>query len=376
MAFSFLLTSVSQTTKVYSRMVIVITIDDCIDNDSARSSQHSKCNTMIVCELLCYITCKYNKFESVKIASIVSDFYSPEDFCQSKKTLVEAVDALGPDKWPRPPNRKPSDKNRAKNEVNDILSVFTYIIENNLTDALPKWVAVNVENLPTVSLEVSDLGCLKKMDQIDSKLEKFTATKISNTDNSTEYRPTEGYSTSTSLPGSQTGSTWADVVHTPTLTGAYGGRAETTDVDTDVQENDTERYQLVGGKRRKLRSPGQDLRPLLKTTTSQPPAKPKPKTVIGSNAVCTLKAARELKKNRIFAVSNISTDITCDMVMQWLTESDIRVNNVFLGKSRFENTNLFRVNIDANDAEKFHSSNVWGPHIIVRDWVFKAQSKD
>ena len=31
------------------------------------------------------------------------------------------------------------------------------------------------------------------------------------------------------------------------------------------------------------------------------------------------------------------------------------------------------VNIDANDIDKFNSDDVWAPHIVIRDWVFKPK---
>ena len=330
----------------------------------------------------------------------MSDFYSSDDICQSKKILVEAVDALGIDKWPKPPNRKIADKNKAKNEVNDILGVFTYVYENNLIDLLPRWVTINVENLPKASLEDGDLRCLvNKMDILNAKLDKLNAVNTNkDTSLATDYRHID--TASTSLQGKtapRSGRTWADVASTPTISGAYGGavgaygggsrdhgggarlyREGAATTDTDGHETDSH-----GGagysKKRKLRSPTSgDRHQLRSPDIRNHPAnlKPKPKTVIGSNASCSLKAARELKKNRIFAVSNCSVDTTCEILTLWLTESGIRTNNVFLAKTKFENSNAFRVNIDASDADKFTCKDLWGPHIIVRDWVFKAQRSD
>ena len=175
------------------------------------------------------------------------------------------------------------------------------------------------------------------MDNIDLKLNKLTA--INTTDRpiglATDHSHIDGYSASTSLQRNtvpRPSRSWADVTaNTPTMTGVpgraagaygggarpYGGRARgngggkeaygreagvsgggvaTTDIDTDGQESDMQGYQLINGKKRRLRSPGQDPRSLLNSATHQQPAKPKPKTVIGSNTACTLKAARELTK--------------------------------------------------------------------------------
>jgi len=212
---------------------------------------------------------------------------------------------------------------------------------------------------------------------------------LSTTDIELDYRPRptneQSSRPSISMQGNTApplGRSWADAVaYTPTTRGAYGGGGATTDADneTDNQDRlqDQERYQLFNGKRRKLRSPGQDLRPMiLSTTRAKLPVKPKPKTVVGSNDSCTLKAARELKNNRIFAVSNLNKDTTCEQLLKFLKDSGIKVNTVFEAKTKFENSSSFRVNIEASDAEKINSKNLWGSHILIRDWVFKAQPKD
>ena len=73
---------------------------------------------------------------------------------------------------------------------------------------------------------------------------------------------------------------------------------------------------------------------------------PKPKTIIGTNAECPLKAARELKKNRIFYVSNLSKNTDSESLVKWLTDCNIKVNNIFAAKTKFTDSSAFRVNVD------------------------------
>ena len=46
--------------------------------------------------------------------------------------------------------------------------------------------------------------------------------------------------------------------------------------------------------------------------------RPKPKTLVGTGSGCTLKAAKELKKKRIFCISNIASDTSNEMLKTWI----------------------------------------------------------
>jgi len=113
-----------------------------------------------------------------------------------------------------------------------------------------------------------------------------------------------------------------------------------------------------------------------KSSTQQAPTAQPPVTrvtkIIGSNAACALRAAKELRKNRIFCVSNLSTDTSIDQILKYLTDNSIKVNSVFPAKTKFANSNGFRVNIDASDVDKFTSKDLWTSYIVVREWVFKG----
>ena len=103
---------------------------------------------MIECELLCYISCKFGKLSNARLMSIICDFYASEEITNAKKILVTCVDKLGLDKWIKPVNRK-NKENKSKTEVNDILDVFAFVDEGLAMNKLPKYVAANVDNLPS-----------------------------------------------------------------------------------------------------------------------------------------------------------------------------------------------------------------------------------
>ena len=71
----------------------------------------------------------------------------------------------------------------------------------------------------------------------------------------------------------------------------------------------------------------------------------------------------------------MSNTITCEQLTEYLNGANILVNNVFVAKSKFENSKSFRVNINESDVSRFTSSELWAPNIIIRDWVFKGPPK-
>lgn len=104
----------------------------------------------------------------------------------------------------------------------------------------------------------------------------------------------------------------------------------------------------------------------------------KPKVVKGTNTNCTLKVARDVKdkpivKKRVFFVSNVSNDTTCEELENWVRSLNINVINVFKARSKFKDNGAFRVCIDAKDADIFTDDKSWGSGVLVRDWVFKGK---
>jgi hypothetical protein len=99
----------------------------------------------------------------------------------------------------------------------------------------------------------------------------------------------------------------------------------------------------------------------------------KPKiTKGGNNQNCKIKAARELFKKKVFCISNIASDTSCVDLKEWIESFDIVVYNVFEAKTKFKNSMAFRICIREDDSAKFLETDVWAPHVIIREWVFKS----
>ena len=117
--------------------------------------------------------CKYSKLSAVTLKSVISDFFSGDSITEAKELLVDSVDKVNIDKWPKPERRKQSD-NKARLKVDDIVSVYAFLDENLILDKLPTFVAANVDNIPSNRIEEGDLRCfLNKLDNVENKIDNI-----------------------------------------------------------------------------------------------------------------------------------------------------------------------------------------------------------
>ena len=129
---------------------------------------------LVVSELLCYIKNKFGKVDNKRLISLIFDFYDQDVISEARIMLINDVDELEVDNWVKPPMRIRRDSNsapgvRTRQEIHDILTVFSFIDEQKLFDRIPRYVASNLSVVPTMKLEDGDIKCFL------AKLEKVTA---------------------------------------------------------------------------------------------------------------------------------------------------------------------------------------------------------
>jgi hypothetical protein len=149
-----------------------------------------------------------------------------------------------------------------------------------------------------------------------------------------------------------------------------GKAGESGDVDSDNHMS-WDDFTVVRSKRQRVHSRQDVAHNDPQASGPRRPPLAKPKTVVGSSTTCSLKAAKELFKKRIFCVSNLSASTTTEEIKSYIESCNIKVFNVFVAKTKFEDSSAFRVSIDASDTEKFVANDIWASHIIIREWVFK-----
>ena len=97
--------------------------------------------------------------------------------------------------------------------------------------------------------------------------------------------------------------------------------------------------------------------------------------MIGSNASCSLKAAKELLNKRVFCISNVSDKTTFQELQDYIESCGVKVLSIFEAKTKFKDSHSFRVCINSVNTEKFIADSVWGSDIIVWEWVFKGNNR-
>ena len=124
-----------------------------------------------LCNVLCFIANKFSHTAVKTMKTVLSDFYSSEELAVAKILLMEDIDKLNLDtKRPHVPLRRDGDGRLAR-EVDDILSLFTFIDEQKLMDQLPVYVSDSPDNMPSIRLYDGDLLVLNKwMKSVDEKM--------------------------------------------------------------------------------------------------------------------------------------------------------------------------------------------------------------
>jgi len=134
-------------------------------------------DALVLSNLLCFLTSKYGKCTIKVLKSAVFDFYSDKDITAAKTRLLYDLRSMDlAEKVPHLPTRRDGDS-RLTREVDDIISVFTFLDERKSLDKLPKYVADGPDNMPTTRLYEGDLKVF--MDQLirmDGKMAALSST--------------------------------------------------------------------------------------------------------------------------------------------------------------------------------------------------------
>jgi len=354
----------------------------------------NKPGVLVASEILCYLFNKFRKVPIRNLIAIVSDFYCSADISNAKDILINCVDNLKLDKWPRPVNRKKSD-NKCKLEVEDIIGLMSYLDEQLLIDKLPAFVAVNIENLPSNRIEEGDMRhLLKKLDTIEEK--------VSSVQCSLKLHELSKNHGSGALRRDSTSMSWADKADPRHRDIAAQGsnscnwrRVSVGDDDkqvVDSMDSDADAEMMAGTQRtyaqvvgrKKRRRENSDLQASGRqidighqaSALTQSGRKFKPKSIKGNASNCSLKTAKELIKKKVYCVSNLSIETNTEDVKAFIENLVVNPVSIFPSKTKFSNSMAFRICIQLDDTDKFCDPEAWGSHIVVREWVFKGKPLD
>ena len=130
---------------------------------------------LVLCEPLCFLLNKFKKQPQLNVLKqAVVDFYCIDDITEAKQRLLDDVSLLSiSDKLPHIPKRRDG-VNRVMKEVDDIILLLTSVDEQNLLNSLPRYAAINPDNMPSLRLFDGDmLLLLTRLDKMESKLLEF-----------------------------------------------------------------------------------------------------------------------------------------------------------------------------------------------------------
>ena len=125
--------------------------------------------TLVVNEVLCYTFANFAKVTANQLKSTLASFYKDVDLLQAKELLINNVDAVTENVLKRYAKRKGDNKGRLI--VDDIFDIMSIVDENRLVEKLPRFVAVDLEKIPTVRIEDVDVfNMARKLEAIEAKM--------------------------------------------------------------------------------------------------------------------------------------------------------------------------------------------------------------
>ena len=134
---------------------------------------------LLISEPLCYIAAKYGRIDNLTLKSILRDFYGIDALMSARDTLMKSGDELNIDKWPKPARRrKDSFGNKfesaelmVRNEIDAIITIWSFVDDNKLVDRLPTFVAVNPDHLPSAKFVEGDfMTIMNKLNTLDQHM--------------------------------------------------------------------------------------------------------------------------------------------------------------------------------------------------------------
>ena len=94
------------------------------------------------------------------LKTAVMDFYTVYVLAEAKVRLQKDILAMNlSTKLPHIPKRRGGD-GQLEHEVDDLLSMFTFLDENKASDRVPKYVAESPDNMPSLRIYEGDIAAV------------------------------------------------------------------------------------------------------------------------------------------------------------------------------------------------------------------------
>ena len=388
--------------------------------------------SLVLCEVLCFTFKKYNQIPFKTLKSILSEFYTGDQICNAKDTLIKFMDIVNPDKWVRPPKRRKDSKEnvgyKLRQDVDDILNTITFVDENNIRSKLPLFVTADPDLLPTVKLTDGDLACVMNklsnmelnlnsvkaelMDEIVSgfgnMLAQFkrmaernvpTAERIVSTAERNfpihKGSHTRKKQFNSDYPELTLRNPAVDLLRREANAYPNGDQSSTSGgedlTSDDALEEEQGDFQVVANSRKKRKLSPTITFAKIASGTGQPrqqeapthfaksnvSTQPRRNPLVGGSTTCSLKASKTLQiKKKVYKLANIDASYTCTDVTNYITTLGVRVVSCFAlprQSNQPEDNTHYRICVFATDAHKLFQKDNWYSGITIQEWFFKPK---
>ena len=131
---------------------------------------------LVLCDALCFLRNKFANTELSRLKSMLMDFYTVEALAEAKLRLLSDINDMSlPRKLPHIPQRRCGD-NRLALEVDDMLSMFTFLDDLKAISQLPTYVSSGPDKMQSSRLFEGDLNILLiLLNKMDTRLNAFEA---------------------------------------------------------------------------------------------------------------------------------------------------------------------------------------------------------
>ena len=389
---------------------------------------------MRICELLFFCSNKYGELNEKCLNDLIYNFYLSADIKKAKEILINDIDELNLDNWPKPGRHGNSDT-RVREDVADIVRMYEYLDRNNLFDQMPTYVAKDMVNIPMMKLEDGDVRAFMcKMDKVESitlevkNLISDWRTSSSSSDQFLLHGVNMNFESSSNNPVSGI----SDQGIQPLASSIEEGRFINRIIDavrsrdhSRAGTSDEEGYDVAMSKRskkRKLlasqqmrRSPDVNLNsdkisfqnanstesfsvdPVLADPSTPGPGSYRYRLLMpGISKQITnprtnnqrsnrprlfgackddlgIKAAGSLIKKNFFYVGNLAENIKDRDLQNFLESRNIPVLKCTSTQSKFRGS-AFHVAVASKHAAAFRDVNMWPENVVIHDWFFKNKN--
>lgn len=131
---------------------------------------------VVLDNVLCFLLARYGKTTTKQLKDVVLDFYSTEDICRAKDTVLRDTESWKSEvNLPHIPLRREGEL-RASKSLDDIFTVLTCLDENLKLKYLPKYAADSPDSMPSIRVYDGDLWTL--MAAFDKLKDRMTSTEV------------------------------------------------------------------------------------------------------------------------------------------------------------------------------------------------------